>query len=115
MSKSAETAIAGITSGAIALGESVTWRARHFGVWFTMTSKITALNTPTRFVDEQQNGPFKRFRHEHLFHGGPGGCQMTDILDVTAPLGPLGWLAERLFLRRYLRRLIEIRNEFLLS
>lgn len=28
-----EEAIAGKTSGLIGLGESVTWRAKHFGIW----------------------------------------------------------------------------------
>ena len=38
---------------------------------------------------------------------------MTDALVVTAPLGPLGWLAERIFLERYLHRLIDERNRYL--
>ncbi|WP_243227431.1 hypothetical protein [Microbacterium sp. CIAB417] len=37
MQQSGERAIAGTTSGAIGPGETVTWRARHFGIWFTMT------------------------------------------------------------------------------
>lgn len=41
MRDSGERVIGGVTSGAIRLGETVTWRARHFGVWLTMTSKIT--------------------------------------------------------------------------
>lgn len=36
-----EEAIAGKTSGLIELGETVTWRARHFGVMQTLTSKVT--------------------------------------------------------------------------
>lgn len=113
MADSAETVIAGVRQGQIGLGESVTWRARHFGLWLTMTSKITELETPWRFVDEQQRGPFKRFRHEHRFTETAEGTLMTDTLVVTAPLGPLGWLAERLFLRRYLKHLIESRNRYL--
>jgi putative xylitol transport system substrate-binding protein len=59
MSQSGERAIAGTTTGTTGLGETVTWRARHFGIWFTMTSKITELEKPTRFVDQQVRGPFK--------------------------------------------------------
>jgi hypothetical protein len=55
-------------------GETVTWRARHFGIWFTMTSRIAALDRPARFVDEQTRGPFRSFRHEHVFEDdGDGG------------------------------------------
>ncbi|NYE94000.1 ligand-binding SRPBCC domain-containing protein [Psychromicrobium silvestre] len=115
MSKSEETAIAGTTSGSIQFGETVTWRARHFGIWWTMTSKITELDAPKKFVDQQHRGPFKSFRHEHSFESTPAGSLMTDLIEVTAPLGPLGLLAEKLFLKSYLKRLIEERNQFLLS
>ena len=44
MAGSRERAVGGVTSGAIGLGETVTWRARHFGLWFTMMSRITELD-----------------------------------------------------------------------
>ena len=37
-----EEAVAGKTSGLIGMGESVTWKARHFGISQLLTSKITA-------------------------------------------------------------------------
>ena len=42
MASSQERAVAGRMTGAIELGETVTWRARHFGYWWTLTSRITA-------------------------------------------------------------------------
>jgi hypothetical protein len=53
MSSSGERVVAGVSSGQIGLGETVTWRARHFGVMWTMTSQITELRWPEWFVDEQ--------------------------------------------------------------
>ena len=41
-----ERAVGGVTSGTIGLGQTVTWRARRFGFWFAMTSRITALEAP---------------------------------------------------------------------
>jgi hypothetical protein len=35
---------------------------------------------------------------------------MRDTFRFSAPLGPLGWLAERLFLGRHMRRLLIGRN-----
>jgi hypothetical protein len=40
MAESGERAIGGVTSGVMNLGDTVTWRARHFGIPFTMTSTI---------------------------------------------------------------------------
>lgn len=105
-----ERAVGGVTSGAIGLGETVTFRARHLGFVWRLTSRITALEAPHRFVDEQVRGPFARFRHEHRFERAGTGTRMVDDVVVTAPLGPLGRLAEVLVLDGYLRRLLSTRN-----
>lgn len=114
MGDSGEQAIAGVTSGHMGMGDDVTWRARHFGVPFTMTSRITAYDAPHRFVDEQVSGPFKEWWHEHTFEGTPeGGTLMTDRVRFRAPLGPLGTIAEAVALNRYMPRLLEERNAWL--
>ncbi|MBO0984385.1 SRPBCC family protein [Rathayibacter sp. SD072] len=108
-----ERAVGGVVTGLIGPGEEVTWRARHFGLPFSLTSRVTAFDAPHRFVDEQVRGPFARFRHEHLFEADGAGCVMTDRIEFTAPLGPLGRLVEHTVLARHLRRLIEERGRFL--
>lgn len=111
MARSSEEAIGGVTTGSLGLGESVTWRARHFGVHWRMTSTISAYDRPGYFVDEQLSGPFKHWHHAHRFQSdGHGGTVMSDIVDFAAPLGPLGAIAEILVLRRYMTRLIRVRN-----
>lgn len=113
MTKYEEMAVAGTTNGLIQLGEDVTWRARHFGVWWTMTSRITELDRPNSFVDEQVSGPFARYRHEHRFTKVAGGTRMVDSVSFEAPFGPAGLLVERVLLKRYVRNLIEERNVYL--
>jgi len=110
---SGERAVAGVTSGLIGAGQEVTWRARHFGIPLTMTSRITQFDFPRSFTDEQVKGPFRDFRHIHEFEATPGGCIMTDRVEFTAPFGPLGRVVERLVLRPYLQRLIMDRGRFL--
>lgn len=110
MAATGERAVAGTTAGTIGLGETVTWRARHFGIVWRMTSEITALEAPHRFVDEQVRGPFARFHHEHRFEPSADGTRMVDTITFRAPLGPLGRLAEVLALARYMPRLIADRN-----
>ncbi|PWC08316.1 SRPBCC family protein [Mycetocola zhujimingii] len=113
LSRSRETAVGGVTDGLIGLTEEVTWRAWHFGLPLRMTSRITAMSAPHSFTDEQVRGPFRYFRHEHLFSPHGTGSVMVDRVSFAAPLGVLGRLAERLVLARYMRRLIEQRNAFL--
>src|ERR1700760_1749497 len=51
-----EQAIAGVTTGLMGLGDEVTFRAKHFGVWQTLTSRITAFDRPRHFRDTQVRG-----------------------------------------------------------
>ncbi|WP_018760568.1 SRPBCC family protein [Arthrobacter sp. 135MFCol5.1] len=110
---SGERAVGGVISGLIGHGQEVTWRARHLGVPLTMTSRITHLDYPRSFTDEQLRGPLKAFRHVHDFAPTATGSVMTDRVEFTAPLGALGTAVERLVLARYLERLIIRRGRFL--
>ena len=113
MSRSGERVVAGIESGVMGLGDSVTWRARHFGVPFTMTSQITEYDAPHRFVDEQVTGPFGRWWHEHTFEETDGTTTMTDVVEFASPLGLLGRLVDSMVLSRYMARLLTARNVWL--
>ncbi|HUP60495.1 MAG TPA: SRPBCC family protein [Thermoanaerobaculia bacterium] len=104
-----ERAVGGRLSGLIGAGEEVTWRARHFGVVQHFTSRITAFDPPRSFQDSMQRGAFKSFVHDHYFESDGARTKMTDVLVFAAPLGILGWIAEKLFLRTYLERLLRMR------
>jgi ligand-binding SRPBCC domain-containing protein len=110
MAHTSERAVGGRTSGMIGLGETVTWRARHLGLSWSLTSRITAFEPPVRFVDEQVSGPFAWFRHEHRFEATPGGTRMIDDWRHAAPFGVIGRLVDALLLGPLLRRLLVHRN-----
>jgi ligand-binding SRPBCC domain-containing protein len=61
-------------------------------------------------VDEQVRGPFRTWRHEHSFTPDPAGARMTDVVDFTAPLGPLGFVVAVTVLRPYHQALITRRK-----
>ncbi|MFL9838311.1 SRPBCC family protein [Flavobacterium sp. ST-75] len=106
-----EEAIAGKTSGLIGEGESVTWRSKHFGFYQILTSKITFFDHPNKFTDEMVAGAFKSFIHHHYFEEKDGVTVMTDVFDYKSPLGLLGKIADALFLKQYMKRLLEKRNQ----
>jgi ligand-binding SRPBCC domain-containing protein len=90
----------------ISEGQEVSWEARHFGVLWRMTSRITEFDPPHRFVDEMVRGPFASLRHEHLFEGRHGGTRMTDAIEFRTRLGAIGDVLAGM----YLRRLMGTRN-----
>lgn len=108
--QSKEKAIAGITSGLIDLNQTVTWKARHFGIWFRLTTKITDVNPPEGFTDEMTQGPFKSMKHIHLFNEVHDGVEMIDQFYFEAPMGWVGKLTDWFILTPYLTRLLQTRN-----
>src|SRR5216683_3311911 len=106
-----ERAVAGVTTGLIGDGESVTWRGRHFGLMLQHTSKITQYDPPTFFQDVMTAGLFKTFEHDHRFQEQGGATVMKDELRFSAPFGIFVLLVERLVLRYFLRRLRPPRNK----
>ncbi len=108
-----ERPVAGVMTGQMHLGDTVTWEAVHFGVKQHLTSRITAYERPSRFTDEMVAGIFQELHHEHEFIAQSPGTLMIDEFTFQAPLGFLGRIAESLFLTRYMRNLLLARNRYL--
>jgi ligand-binding SRPBCC domain-containing protein len=108
-----EKAIDGITKGLIGFGEQVTWRARHFGVYQNLTSRITTYNYPLLFESVMVKGAFKKIDHRHEFEQRGDTTIMTDHFDFEAPMGILGKVVSRLVLFGYMKKLLEERNKLI--
>lgn len=108
-----ERPVAGVTSGMMKLGDTVTWEAVHFGIKQHLTSKITSYEHPSRFTDEMIKGVFQEITHIHEFLPQSDGTLMIDHFTFRAPLGILGRLAEMLFLTGYMKSLLLARNSYL--
>lgn len=97
----------------LGLDDVVTFEAVHFGVRQALSARIVEYERPVLFVDEMERGAFRTLRHTHRFEPADGKTRMTDELVFTAPLGPLGRLAERLVLKRHLERFLHERGRAL--
>lgn len=103
---SGETATTSTGRRVLGLGDDVTFRARHLGRTWTMTSRITACDPPWSFVDEQVRGPFAAMRHVHELVEEGGATTMVDRMTLRPPLGVVGEVVAGRVLRAYLRRLL---------
>jgi ligand-binding SRPBCC domain-containing protein len=109
MVKYGEQAINGKTSGLMELGETVTWKAKHVYKERIMTVKITSLQRPFAFTDEQVKGDFKMMKHEHFFKPAENGTIMIDqfFYEISTVLSK--WI-NALYLTDYMTNLLEERN-----
>ncbi len=112
-SKTNEKAIAGRTSGLIEQGETVTWKAKHLGVYQTLTTKIISMNKPHHFVDIMQKGTFKSMKHQHIFTQEGKNTIMTDIFEFESPFGMIGKIFNTLFLTNYMKNFLLERNQLI--
>lgn len=110
-SQTNEEAIAGVTSGIIKYNETVSWRGKHFGVYLTHTSQITAYEVPRYFVDEMIKGNFKTFRHQHFFEQKENMVHMKDVITYTTPYRIFGKLFDRFLLKKHMTHFIQHRNQ----
>ena len=109
-SKTGEYIIDGVREGIMKLNDTVTWRAKHFGIWQNLTTKITETKPHEYFVDEMLKGAFESMRHEHYFIENGGSTIMRDVFNFTSPLGILGVIFNKLILENYMKRFLIERN-----
>lgn len=80
------------------------------GLRMQWVSEITGVRAPGRFTDIQRKGPYAAWHHTHLFAQAPGGTNMEDLVEYRLPLGALGRLAHRWFVKKRLNDIFEYRT-----
>jgi ligand-binding SRPBCC domain-containing protein len=73
------------------------------------TTRISRVQYPDSFTDEQLAGPYKVWKHRHTFREVGGGVEMTDDLEYVVPMGVLGRLANVIFVRKELEEIFSYR------
>lgn len=110
MKKYGETIVNTTSNGVAELNDEVMWKARHLGKERFLKMKITALDRPKYFCDEQITGDFVQLKHEHFFKPVENGTLMIDHFYFETPYGRFGRLFNRLYLESYMKRLLLERN-----
>ena len=90
-------------------GREVRWVAR---VVEHRPPHAVAFGEEARFVDVQESGPFAAWRHEHDFERvDEKTTRMLDRVTYRVPLGPIGWIADVVFVRRRVTEMFRYRHE----
>jgi ligand-binding SRPBCC domain-containing protein len=102
-----------VTPGASEMGPGalIKYRLVLHRVPIRWLSRIEVWEPPRGFVDVQVRGPFAEWEHTHRFEPAGGGTLARDRIRYRHRLGPLGALAEILFVRRDLERIFDYRRE----
>ena len=103
-----------LTEGPIAMapGTLIDYRIRWRGIPLRWRTKIEAWEPPHRFVDLQIRGPYRLWRHEHVFVERNDDTSVIDRVEY-APFG--GALVQRLLVARDVERIFAYRHAVLSS
>ena len=77
--------------------------------------KITSLQRPVSFVEEQVKGDLENFKHEHHFKPIENGTIIIDLVQYGMPRDLLGRIFGKLYFRKYMEELVHKRNELIRS
>ena len=95
-------------------GQMLAYRIRLMpGYSTTWVTEITQCVPPTYFVDEQRQGPYAMWHHEHWFEPCDDGVRMIDRVTYRVPGWILAPLIDRLFIQRQLQTIFSYRRQVL--
>jgi hypothetical protein len=95
----------------MAAGTLIEYRIHWHFIRMRWITEILEWSPPTRFVDIELKGPYKRWHHTHSFTAERGGTTIRDEIRYALPFGPLGAVANRLSVGRDLTRIFDYRTE----
>lgn len=95
-----ESVASGMES-ALSAGAVVTYATRRTGSAESLTVQVEAWNPPTGYAERQIQGPFGAWVHRRRLAPFQSGTLLTDQVEYVAG-GPLGALADRLWLGKHL-------------
>lgn len=103
----------GEVDGPVYPGQILTHRVRVLpGIRLTWVTEILHVESGRSFVDGQESGPFRFWRHRHEFLSVPGGTEVRDTVHWALPLDPFSRVALP-FVRAQLRSLFAFRERAL--
>jgi ligand-binding SRPBCC domain-containing protein len=100
--------------GAIYAGLIITYRIRPLaGIAVPWVSEITQVDPPRFFVDQQRQGPYRSWHHQHFLRPVDGGIEKTDQVHYALPGGLIGIGLHALLIRRKLDEIFRFRYDAL--
>ncbi len=96
--------------GTLEPGDLLCFEGRHAGFRHRFCTRITFVDRPHVFVDQQESGFFRSMRHAHWFSPLAGGTLMSDHLTWRTPLGAL---LDAIYMTRHLSWFVKTKQAVL--
>lgn len=81
-----------------------------FSFTLKWSTEITQIKEHKYFIDNQIQGPYKIWHHEHHFKEINNGTEMRDILFYDVPFGFVGQILHKIFIRKRVQEIFDFRE-----
>ena len=92
-------------------GTQIEYSLSLFHIPIHWRTRITEWTPGTRFIDEQEHGPFSFWRHTHEFESHGTATMVRDLVEYKEPLGLLGQAAHAIWVERTLQKIFDFRHD----
>jgi ligand-binding SRPBCC domain-containing protein len=91
-------------------GATIAYALRIHGIPVKWRTLIERWAPPREFVDVQEKGPYRVWRHTHRFSAVNGGTLLQDDVEYALPFGLIGRIVNRLQVARDVAKIFEYRE-----
>ena len=99
------------TDTQVHLGTKISYRLYWQVFPLSWSSEISEYRQDVFFADEMTRGPYRSWYHRHLFRSVEGSVEMTDTVQYSLPLGPIGNLVHAIIIRQQLESIFDYRKQ----
>lgn len=103
----------GAASNLLNPGETISMVGKIGGKNRLTMLKLTTIQRPVSFTEEQVKGDLDIYRHEHHFKRVDNGTIVIDMVEYGQPKDLIGRILAKFYLKRYLEEFIGKRNEMI--
>ena len=98
------------TDTRVHLGTKISYRLYWQVFPLSWSSEISEYQQDLFFADEMTRGPYRSWYHRHLFRSVEDSVEMTDTVQYSLPLGPIGDLVHAIIIRQQLESIFDYRK-----
>lgn len=92
-------------------GMIITYRLSPlFNFTVKWATEITQIKEHRYFIDNQIQGPYKIWHHEHHFKEINNGTEMRDVLFYDVPFGFIGQILHKIFIQKRVQEIFDFRE-----
>lgn len=95
-------------------GQIITYKVGVFpGIKSNWVTELTVVKEGVFFIDEQRQGPYRMWHHEHRLEPTEGGVKMLDKISYKVPFGIIGRMVHPFLIRPQLMKIFKFREQAL--